>query len=336
MSEARARHASAEVMADYRRMLLIRRFEEAAYRAYEQGEISGTVHTSVGQEAVAVGVTSSLREGDWVLSHHRAHGHALAKGVDPGRLMAELFGRWEGVSHGKGGSMHITDVRRGFLGSLAVVGGSIPVALGAALSTRVLNLGNVVAVFFGDGAINQGVLYETLNLAAIWQLPILFVCENNGFAISVRAEYATAGAGICNRAAAFGIHAKSVDGQDLNAVREATISLLEQVRLNQPAMLECKTYRFMGHSRGDPPHGLYRTEDEVAEWRRRDPLEVYARSVELSDADVAESEAFIDQEMTRALEFARSASLPSDGEIETDVWGPDGSDKGQVTLPAAQ
>src|SRR5262245_33159875 len=181
-------------------MLLIRRFEEAAYRAYEQGEVKGTVHVSSGQEAIAVGVTSTLDPDDPVFSHHRAHGHALAKGVEPGRLMAELFGRSGGVAGGKGGSMHVTDVEHGFLGSLAVVGGSVPLAVGVALANQLLHQGRVCVVFFGDGAINQGVLYESFNLASIWSLPVLFVCENNGYAISVRSEYATAGDGLCNRA----------------------------------------------------------------------------------------------------------------------------------------
>jgi TPP-dependent pyruvate/acetoin dehydrogenase alpha subunit len=311
-----------EVQLDlYRRMLSIRRFEEAAYRAYEQGEVSGTVHVSVGQEAVAVGVISTLEPDDSVFSHHRAHGHALAKGVDPGRLMAELFGRSGGISGGKGGSMHITDLAHGFLGSLAVVGGSIPLAVGAALASRMLNQDRVCAVFFGDGAINQGVLYETLNLAAIWSLPVLFVCENNGYAISVRSEYATGGEGLCKRARAFGVVATDVDGQSLLAVREAAAEAVDSCRSGRPALLECRTYRFMGHSRGDPPHGIYRSEQEHSDWLSRDPLEVYSRDVGLSVEECADADRAVARLIEHALAFARSSPRPPFGDALTDVWG---------------
>jgi acetoin:2,6-dichlorophenolindophenol oxidoreductase subunit alpha len=305
----------------YRRMLAIRRFEEAAYRAYEQGEIAGTVHVSIGQEAVAVGVISALEPEDVAFSHHRAHGHALAKGVDPRKLMAELFGRSDGVSRGKGGSMHITDVDRGFLGSLAVVGGSLPVAVGAALASRLLEQDRVSVVFFGDGAINQGVLYESLNLAAIWSLPVLFVCENNGYAISVRSDYATGGEGLSERARAFGLSASTVDGQSLLAVREAASEAADRCRSGRPVLLECRTYRFMGHSRGDPPHGIYRSEEELSEWLTRDPLEVYSRDVQLSAEECSESDRAVAGLIDDALAFARSSPAPGADDVLADVWG---------------
>jgi TPP-dependent pyruvate/acetoin dehydrogenase alpha subunit len=306
----------------YSRMLTIRRFEEAAYRAYEQGEIAGTIHVSIGQEAVAVGVVSALEHDDPVFSHHRAHGHALARGVDAGRLMAELFGRSDGVCGAKGGSMHVTDVECAFLGSLAVVGGSVPLAVGAALASHVLRQGRVCTVFFGDGAVNQGVLYESLNLAAIWSLPVLFVCENNGYAISVPADYATSGEGLCDRARAFGLTATLVDGQDLIAVREAAAESVSVCRAAGPALLECRTYRFMGHSRGDPPSGVYRSEEEVSEWRLRDPLDIYARAVDMTDEERAVAEATVEDVIEHALAFARSSPAPDPDEVTKDVWGP--------------
>jgi pyruvate dehydrogenase E1 component alpha subunit len=306
-------------LALYERMLLIRRFEEAAYRAYEEGQIAGTIHVSIGQEAVAVGVISALAGDDTVFTHHRGHGHALAKGVDPGRIMAELFGRRDGVSGGKGGSMHLTDVEHGFLGSLAVVGGSVPLAVGVALADQLRGRKRVSAVFFGDGAVNQGVFYESLNLAAIWHLPVLFVCENNGFAISVRNEYATGGGGICARAEAFGVVAETVDGQDVMVVQEAASRLAERVRSDGPALLECRTYRFMGHSRGDPSHGLYRSQEEVAEWRERDPLTLAAAA--LAPEQIQDAERRAADSIELALSFARSSPQPSAEDATRDVWG---------------
>jgi acetoin:2,6-dichlorophenolindophenol oxidoreductase subunit alpha len=256
---------------------------------------------------------------DTVFTHHRGHGHALAKGVDPGRLMAELFGREDGVSGGKGGSMHVADVEQGFLGSLAVVGGSIPLAVGVALADQLQGRDRVSVAFFGDGAVNQGVFYESLNLAAIWRLPVLFVCENNGFAISVRNEYATGGEGICARAAAFGVIAESVDGQDVTAVLETAVRLRKLCRSDGPALLECRTYRFMGHSRGDPPHGLYRSEEEVSEWRNRDPLTIQGSTLELADLEGAERRAA--EAIERALSYARDSPAPSADAVNRDVWG---------------
>jgi TPP-dependent pyruvate/acetoin dehydrogenase alpha subunit len=305
----------------YRRMALIRRFEETAYRAYEAGEVVGTIHACIGQEAVAVGVISALARSDLVLTHHRGHGHALAKGVDPERLFAELLGRGSGVSGGKGGSMHATDVDVGFLGSFAVVGGSIPLATGVALAARQRGEDAVTVSFFGDGAINQGVLYEALNLARIWDLPVVFVCENNGYAISVTNGYATGGGGIVDRARAFGLRAERVDGQDVAAVREVTAELVAGARQGTPALIEAVTYRLMGHSRGDPVHGLYRTEDEVARWRERDPLLVHAGNAGLSVAVcedmLGEAQRIVDE----ALAGARAASAPDPSAATEDVWG---------------
>jgi TPP-dependent pyruvate/acetoin dehydrogenase alpha subunit len=305
----------------YGTMALIRRFEEVAYRAYEQGEIEGTIHVSIGQEGVATGVISALRESDKVLSHHRGHGHALAKGVDPARLMAELCARRSGVSKGKGGSMHATDVVCGFLGTLAVVASSIPLAVGVGLALQLDRKDDVCVVFFGDGGINQGVLYESFNLAALWGLPVLFVCENNAYAITTRSEDSIAGDGVAARATTFGINASVIDGQDVIAVREITDRLLAGVREGRPALLECLTYRFMGHSRGDPAHGVYRSEEELKRWRERDPLELLADAAGLDAQTRAEQEREADRTVQAALEFALASPRPGPEDATSEVWG---------------
>lgn len=305
----------------YRRMAEIRCFEETAYRAYEAGEVTGTVHASIGQEAVAVGVISALGGDDVVFTHHRGHGHALVKGVDPVRLFAELLGRADGVSGGKGGSMHATDTAVGFLGSLAVVGGSIPLAVGVALAAQRRGEDVVAVAFFGDGAVNQGVLYESMNLAAIWKLPVLFVCENNGYAISVPNGYATAGSGVVERAAGFGIVAEQVDGQDVDEVSAVAGRLVDGAREGRPALLEALTYRLVGHSRGDPPHGLYRTQDELERWRARDPLTVLATAAELAEDDCERIRADARRRMEGAIERARSSPAPAPDQAELEVWG---------------
>jgi pyruvate dehydrogenase E1 component alpha subunit len=305
----------------YRQLAHIRRFEEAAYRAYEAGEVSGTIHSSIGQEGVAVGVISALRPSDLVFTHHRGHGHALAKGVAPARLFAELFGRRDGVSGGRGGSMHATDVSVGFLGSYALVGGSIPLAVGVALAARRRGEDAVAVVFFGDGAVNQGILYESLNLARIWNLPVLFVCENNGYAISVPSRYATGGEGIVERARGFGLEARAVDGQSVLEVRSVAADLLERVRAGDPAVLEAVTYRLLGHSRGDPPHGLYRPSEEVDGWSERDPLLVHAQEAGLPDATCDEVKEQARRAIDAAMETARRSDVPTAEDVLTEVWG---------------
>lgn len=305
----------------YRQLLRIRSFEEAAYRAYENGLVAGTIHASIGQEAVAVGVIGALRPDDKVFSHHRGHGHALAKGMDPGRLMAELFGRRDGVCGGRGGSMHITDVSHGFLGSLAIVGSAVPVAVGVALSQKMGGSDAVCVSFFGDGAVNQGVVYESFNLAAMWGAPVLFVCENNAYAISMPAAKGIAGPGLVDRARAFGMAARSIDGQDVRVVRSAVGELLRDVRRGVPTVLECRTYRFMGHSRGDPPHGLYRSSDEVAEWRTRDPIAILERSLAASEEERTAIRAAVRDEMDRAVAFAKASPPADPATLLADVWG---------------
>jgi TPP-dependent pyruvate/acetoin dehydrogenase alpha subunit len=300
----------------YARMALIREFERAAYRAYERGELEGTIHASIGQEAVAVGVAAALEKRDKMLSHHRGHGHALAKGVEPRRLMAELLGRAGGVCGGKGGSMHVADVAHGFLGSLAVVGSSIPLAVGVALASD-----GVCVVFFGDGGVNQGVLYESMNLAAIWRLGVVFVCENNSYAITTPAKKVTAGEGMQTRAQAFGLSALCVDGQDVEEVAGATRTLVAQARAGAPGLLECLTYRFLGHSRSDPPHGHYRTREEVEGWQGRDPLALLAQSAGLHGEACARLQRDAEAQVQEAVEWARASPRPTLAELAGDVWG---------------
>lgn len=305
----------------YETMALIRRFEESAYRAYEEGHISGTVHVSIGQEAVAAGVIGALEDRDKVISHHRGHGHAIARGVPVESLMAELCGRSCGSSGGKGGSMHITDIDRGFLGTMAVVGSAVPVATGVALASKLKGAGEVCVVFFGDGAVNQGVLYESLNLAALWSLPVVFVCENNSYAITMPAAESTAGPGVAVRARAFGISDYVVDGQDVLEVYDTARRAVEHARRGEPSVVEALTYRFMGHSRGDPPHGLYRVKEEVEAWRRRDPIAILAEVAGLSPAAADEITGRVDARIEQALAYARGAAEPGDSALYRDVWG---------------
>ena len=305
----------------YETMALIRRFEECAYRAYEEGDISGTVHVSIGQEAVAAGVIGALEDRDKVISHHRGHGHAIARGVPLESLMAELCGRAGGSSGGKGGSMHVTDIDHGFLGTMAVVGSAVPIATGVALASKLKGTGEVCVAFFGDGGVNQGVLYESFNLAALWSLPVVFVCENNSYAITMPASESTAGPGVAARARAFGISAYIVDGQDVLEVYDTARRAVEHARAGQPAVLEALTYRFMGHSRGDPPHGLYRVKEEVDAWRQRDPIALLADRAELSPAMADEISQRVEATVEQALAFARSSTEPDDLALHRDVWG---------------
>ncbi|MYA40211.1 MAG: thiamine pyrophosphate-dependent dehydrogenase E1 component subunit alpha [Gemmatimonadetes bacterium] len=305
----------------YETMALIRRFEESAYRAYEEGDISGTVHVSIGQEAVAAGVIGALEDRDKVISHHRGHGHAIARGVPVEPLMAELCGRSCGSSGGKGGSMHVTDVDRGFLGTMAVVGSAVPIAAGVALASKLKGAGEVCVVFFGDGAVNQGVLYESFNLAVLWSLPVVFVCENNSYAITMPVAESTAGSGVAARARAFGISDHIVDGQDVLEVYDTARRAVEHARGGRPSVIEALTYRFMGHSRGDPPHGLYRVKEEVEAWRQRDPIAILAEVAGLSPAAADEITGRVEARVDQALAYARGAAEPGDPALYRDIWG---------------
>ncbi len=306
----------------YRTMTTIRVFEQRVAREFRTGEIPGFVHMYVGEEAVAAGVCANLDDRDYITSTHRGHGHCIAKGCDLRRMMAEIYGRADGLCKGRGGSMHIADFSRGMLGANAIVGGGIALATGAALAASVRGSGEVAVAFFGDGAANQGVLHESLNLAAIWSLPVVYVCENNGFAESTPAAYSTSVADVASRAAAYGIPGVIADGGDAVAVYEAAREAVRRARGREgPTLLEVKTHRFMGHYEGDPDR--YRDDGDREAARSRDALA--ALRGRLLEAGVAEAEldalrAGIEAEVDEAVAFAKASPFPDPAEIELYVY----------------
>jgi pyruvate dehydrogenase E1 component alpha subunit len=303
----------------YRTMLTIRLFEQRVSREFRTGEIPGFVHMYVGEEAVAAGVCANLDERDYITSTHRGHGHCIAKGCDLRRMMAEIYGREDGLCKGRGGSMHIADFSRGMLGANAIVGGGIALATGAALASQVRGSDEVAVAFFGDGAANQGVLHESLNLAAIWRLPALYVCENNGFAESTPAAYATSVPDVAARAAAYGIPGVIADGADAVAVYEAAREAVRRARAGEgPTLLEVKTYRFMGHFEGDPER--YRDDGERGEARGRDAIGALRERLASSGADLEALQAELESEIDEAVAFAKASPLPDPAQIERYVY----------------
>ena len=257
-------------------MLLIRRFEEKAAEMYALGKIGGFLHLYIGQEAVAVGAISTLRPDDYVIAGYRDHGHVLAKGADPRRVMAELFGRRDGLSKGKGGSMHLFDRQAGFLGGHAIVGGYIPIAAGVGFAIRYSDRDQVILCFFGDGSVPQGEFHESLNLAALWKLPVVFICENNRYAMGTAIERALAQTEIYRYAESYGMAGEACDGMDVLAVRQCVERAVERARGSRaPSLVEARTYRFRGHSMRDPAAAVYRTKDEVDEQKKRDPIALF-------------------------------------------------------------
>ncbi|HUC00937.1 MAG TPA: thiamine pyrophosphate-dependent dehydrogenase E1 component subunit alpha [Solirubrobacterales bacterium] len=305
-------------------MALIRAFETRVAELYRDGEIPGFVHTSLGQEAVAAGVGGALREDDYVATTHRGHGHCLAHGMEVDGMMAELFARGEGICHGKGGSMHIADPRRGVLGANAIVGASLPLAVGAALSSKHLGQGRVAVAFFGEGAVNQGAFHEAVNLAAIWNLPALLVCENNVYAEFTDSRTMARVPSVAERAAGYGVEAEIVDGNDVAAVYTLTAEAAARCREGRgPFLIEAETYRWHGHYEGDSQP--YKPDAEAASWRERDPLEVSgARLLAGGDADGETLERIRDEAAARveaAIERARSLPAPDPSEAYADVFG---------------
>ena len=257
-------------------MLLIRRFEEKAAEMYALGKIGGFLHLYIGQEAVAVGAISTLRPDDYVIAGYRDHGHVLAKGADPRRVMAELFGRRDGLSKGKGGSMHLFDRQAGFLGGHAIVGGYNPIAAGVGFAIRYSDRDQVILCFFGDGSVPQGEFHESLNLAALWKLPVVFICENNRYAMGTAIERALAQTEIYRYAESYGMAGEACDGMDVLAVRQCVERAVERARGSRaPSLVEARTYRFRGHSMRDPAAAVYRTKDEVDEQKKRDPIALF-------------------------------------------------------------
>lgn len=307
----------------YRTMLTIRLFEQRVSREFRTGEIPGFVHMYVGEEAVAAGVCANLHDDDYVTSTHRGHGHCIAKGCDLDRMMAEIYGREDGLCRGRGGSMHIADFSRGMLGANAIVGGGIALATGAGLAASIRGSTQVSVAFFGDGAANQGVLHESLNLAAIWKLPVIFVCENNGFAESTPFAYATSVADIASRASGYGIPGVVADGADVLGVYAAAKAAVERARAGAgPTLLEVKTYRFMGHFEGDPER--YRDDAERSTLRERDSIPaLYEHIVASVHATAAELDAVgeeVEAEIAAAVEFARASPFPDPVDLERFVY----------------
>jgi TPP-dependent pyruvate/acetoin dehydrogenase alpha subunit len=301
----------------HRSMLLIRRFEERVYRLFLEGEIPGTLHQYQGQEAVAVGVCDVLRRDDWITSTHRPHGHALAKGVTARAAMAELYGKATGCCKGKGGSMHLGDPAVGMLPAIAIVGGGNTVVTGLGLAMKLRRTEQVAACFFGDGASNEGAFHEGLNFAAVEQLPIVFVCENNLYGASTPYGRVSLVPDVAQRATAYGVPAQIVDGMDVLAVRAACAEAVASARAGGgPTLIECKTYRFTGHSRSDARG--YRTREEEDEWSQRDPLVVIG--ARLDEAALAELESEVRAELDDAVEFARSSPQPDPAEALEDIY----------------
>ena len=294
-----------------RQMLLIRRFEEKSAELYTAEKIRGFLHLYIGEEAVAVGVMAALTPDDAVVATYREHGQALARGMSAGAIMAEMYGKVEGCCRGRGGSMHLFDADRRFYGGNAIVAGGLPLAVGLALADRMQARAGVTACFFGDGAVAEGDFHEALNLAALWQLPVLFVCENNLYAMGTALRYTQASQDIAAKGAAYNMAAAAVDGMDVQAVEAATRGAVDRIRAGAgPFLLECRTYRFRPHSMFDSE--LYRTKDEVAQWRERDPIELLAgRMTEaglLDEAGRAALEREVAAEVEAAVAFAEAGT----------------------------
>lgn len=305
------------------RMLLVRRFEERAGQMYGMGKIGGFCHLYIGQEAVAVGALSALSPDDDAIDGYREHGHAVARGVAPAKVMAELFGKAGGTSKGKGGSMHLFDRELHFLGGYGIVGGQIALGAGAAFAAKYRGEKRVAMTFFGDAATNQGVFHEVMNMAALWKLPVIFVIENNRYGMGTAVERAMAGSELYRRAEPYQIACEMVDGMDALAVREAAVRAVGRARSEQqPTLIEARTYRYRGHSMADP--ATYRTKEELEEYRARDPIQrLKATMTEaglLDDAAWKQMEARVKGQVDAAVAFAESSPEPDLDQIHTDIY----------------
>jgi pyruvate dehydrogenase E1 component alpha subunit len=310
-----------------RRMLLIRYFDENAADMVQKGQLVGAVHVYLGEEAVAVGACAVLRDDDYITGNHRSHGHPIAKGADVRRAMAELLGKRTGYSKGKGGSMHLADFSVGILGETGILGSALPVAVGAALATKLRGEDKVVIPFFGDGASNEGACHETMNMASVWKLPVVFVCENNQYAVTTNFRTTVATENIADRAAGYDMPGVLVDGQDVVAVYEAVREAVARARAGQgPSLVEARTYRYHDHSEGlnrvvrDP----YRSEEEIEEWKARDPIQIHEERLIsqgiASEDEVRSLEAECKAAIDEALQFAQESPYPDPEEIFDDVF----------------
>ena len=308
-----------------RDMMLVRRFEEKAAEAYALGKIGGFLHLSIGEEAVAAGATSVLRADDYAISTYREHGHCLVKGSDPRRVMAELFGRIDGLSKGKGGSMHLFDKEHNFLGGHAIVGAHLPLAAGVGFAIKYRGGDQVIVCYFGDGAVPEGEFHEALNLSALWRLPVIWICENNRYAMGTSLERALAQTEIYKFGESYGIACEPVDGMDVLAVRESVGRAVERARRDKtPSLIEARTYRFRGHSMRDPAGAVYRTKEEVEREKLRDPIFLFrdraVKSGALSDDDVQKLEKDVNDLVDEAVAFAEASPEPPASELFTDIF----------------
>jgi pyruvate dehydrogenase E1 component alpha subunit len=306
-------------------MMLIRRFEEKAAEAYAMGKIGGFLHLYIGEEAVAVGATSALRPDDYAVAAYREHGHCLAKGSDPRRAMAELFGRRDGLSKGKGGSMHLFDRSVNFLGGHAIVGSHLPLAAGVGFAIKYQGGDQVIACYFGDGAVPEGEFHEAMNLASLWKLPVIFICENNRYAMGTSLERALAETEIWKYGRSYNVASEPVDGMDVLAVREAVARAAARARAEGlPSLIEARTYRFRGHSMRDPAGAVYRTRDEVEQEKLRDPIALFReRALSagwLGEADVRAIEKDVNDRIDEAVAFAEASAEPPAEWLFTDIY----------------
>jgi pyruvate dehydrogenase E1 component alpha subunit len=307
----------------FERMLKIRHFEERVKNLFAAGELPGFVHLYLGQEAVAAGACAALRDDDYITSTHRGHGHIIAKGGDVKRMMAELYAKATGYNKGKGGSLHIADPTLGILGANGIVGAGIPIATGAALSAKLRKTDQVTICFFGDGAANQGTFHEAINLASAFDLPIVYVCENNLYAVGTRQSQVRKIEDIADRGTAYGIPGLAIDGNNVIAVYEAIKEAVDRARAGEgPTLIECKTYRWRTHFEGEPD--TYRPPEEVKAWMKREPIAPYRRQLiesgVLSEAEVQEIESAVLREIDEAVEFGRSSPSPKPESALEDLW----------------
>ena len=323
MEQERLIHTKEELLEMYHQMVLIRAFEEKAAEMYTKGKIGGFLHLYSGQEAVGVGFISVLREDDYVVGAYREHGQCIAKGTDPKYVMAELFGKATGVSKGKGGSMHMFNVKKGFLGGHGIVGGGMPLAAGVGLAIKYRKTDQVCVCFFGDGAVNEGAFHEALNVVALWSLPVIYVLENNMYAMGTAVYRASSIPDLIRRASCYDIEREQVDGMDVLAVREVAERAVRKAREDkEPRFVEAITYRFRGHSVADP--ATYRTKEEVEEWRKRDPIlrmENYLKDNRMvTDDDIEATRAEVDARIQEAVDFAESSPFPAPDALYEDVY----------------
>jgi acetoin:2,6-dichlorophenolindophenol oxidoreductase subunit alpha len=323
MPAAYRRFSPEELKGLLKKMMLVRRFEESAEEAYMRGMIHGTMHLSIGQEASAIGICSALTDQDFITSTHRGHGHCIGKGAEVKYMFAEFFGKEDGYCKGRGGSMHIADPSKGNLGANGIVGGGIPIAVGAALSAKMRKTDQVVVSFFGDGANNEGAFHEALNMASIWKLPVVFVCENNLYGMSTSTERSTAIKNIAERAAAYSMPGIIVDGNRFADVADAAHDAVERARRGEgPTLIENKTYRVRGHSRSD--RNRYRTKDEIESWIERDPIVLFENELTqfglVNSAEIAELRASVEAEIIDAVAFAKNSPMPSISALTRDVY----------------